>query len=754
MTTRPLEVIDFTGGVTDYFIDGRANQFQAADNLFIDPNKKLVTRNGSQLFLNTPLPTGIQRIHTMFFLESTLIVFSGNRAFYELGGEWAEIFGPDGVSPAFPVGSANIKVSHTEWRDHVFFSNDEFSSVMKIYKNESGNLQIRNAGLPEFPGGESFFVTGGGHSDSFLYQFVFSYSYKVGDTTFLDRSATFLSADPVIYTESLFETGGEIQITLPTVISDPQNFDVTLFNVEIYRTTANGQDFFRVGSVPFGTTTFNDSVSDADLVTNEPIYTAGGFPDNDPTPNSKFVHVVNDIGYYAYTRDGLEEDKYVVRQSVPGDVDSTPASFFANTEQEIKGLASIYDRPLVFCERYIYRIDNVIDALGAGNMDLRRIDDRAGCVSNASIVRTHKGVFWAGEIGFYWSDGFKVMKISDNYNETYKTFVSTTDKACNIYGAYDPSNERIYWSVSNTDSEEPNMCVILDLKWGISEQSVFTTMSGGDNFSPSSIVFDDNVDIFYRSDINGYVFTHMEGLLSDPKIDNNRLPEEWATAAIIYDYRSTHYDFGTKFVRKFVPRILVSASNDSNVSIQINSSNDNDRVTGSLVPIRRTNNIIWGSTIPLWGSPEPRWNFRGIVEEWRRFPAGGLRCQYKQIQLTNALVKIVDSSMFGNVTVDSVQKTATLTTAPKFLPDMEDFFISFSNDNFERSFLITSQTLNSVIFSDSPNQGPVDGEYQFRITGIPKNEVIRINGYVIHWMLLSKSHAPFSSAKGFSNGGS
>lgn len=751
MTTRPLEVIDFTGGLTDYFVDGRASQYQTADNLFIDPNKKLETRNGSELFLPTALPTGTQRIHTMFLLsdDDILIALSGNRAFYKLGNDWAEIFGPDGVSPAFPMGSENIKVSFTEWRDHVFLSHSEFGSVMKMYRNENGNIQIRNAGLPSVPAGVEVTIGAPDSTCAYLYQVVLSYQYQVEDTIFLDRGETFIFPEAI--EGAIAETGPTNVLTLPVGITDPQNFDVNLINVEIYRTIKNGQDFFLVGSVPLGTTTFEDRVLDDDLLNNEPIYTTGGVIDNDPAPNSKFVHVVNDIGYYAHIRnENGDIDRYNVRQSVPGDADAVPRSFFANTEQQIRGLSSIYDRPMVFCERYIYRIDNRIDSFGVGEMDLRRIDDRAGCVSNNSIVQTHKGIFWAGDIGFYWSDGFKVLKISDNYNETYRTFVDTADKACRIYGTYDPSNERIYWSVISDNGSEPNQCMVLDLKWGITEESVFTTISGGDNFSPTSIAFDDSIDLFYRADRNGFVFVHKENLLSDPKIDLNRPTSEWATAAIIYDYRSTHYDFGTKFIRKFVPRILISASNDSNVSIQVNSSNDNGRVTGSLVPIRGANNIIWGSTLPVWGDPNPRWNFGGIIEEWRRFPAGGLRCQYKQIQITNAEVEIITSTTLGQVQVDTIQKTATLTVAPQWLPDMEDFFISFSHDDFTRKFLITSQDVDTLVYADASNQGPSSGIIDFKVTGIPKNEVLLLNGYVIHYVPLSGSHQPFSTSGGYS----
>ena len=45
--TQPFEVTDFSGGITDYFIDGRPDQSKTLDNIFITPNKKPRTRWGS-----------------------------------------------------------------------------------------------------------------------------------------------------------------------------------------------------------------------------------------------------------------------------------------------------------------------------------------------------------------------------------------------------------------------------------------------------------------------------------------------------------------------------------------------------------------------------------------------------------------------------------------------------------------------------------------------------------------------------------
>lgn len=742
--TQPLEVIDFTGGITDYFIDGPIINYEEADNLLINVNKKLFTRFGSAVFHDEQLPLGTFRVNSLIFYESDLFVFQHRRAYRVSGGAWVELEGPpsDGF---FPVGSTDLIISYSQWQGHTFLSNDEYSPPQKMYKDSGGVYRVRNAGLPAVPSGVVVpNPTGAG--ETYLYSFILSYDYTVGSVLFEDKGPVYLY--PTAVTGGIISGGNTVSITLPTTLATPGNWDYTAFKVEIYRTATGGDTFYKVGETTFGTTPFVDNVPDATLQANETLYTTGDVVSNGTPPKCKYLHVVNDTGYYANILDGSEYKEYLVLQSVPGDPDSVPSEFFAETEQKIVGLSSIFDRPLVFCDDYVYRIDGRRDELSGGEMILTRIDDNAGCMGQNSIVRTHKGIFWAGKNGFYWSDGFQVKLISKSLIKTrYPRWISSDLRQQHIYGVYDPGEDRIYWTVYNGDNSsvnEPDSWVVLDLKWGIRDDSTFTTCSGtNDSFQPTALAFKDKV--VYRGDTRGYVLKHAEGNYRDIKIEVGVDPATWQDLTIEHTYKSCFVDFGSKFLRKFVPRILVSAANTTNLSLAIASSNDNDRVVGDLKPIRYRNNVTWGDELPLWGDTTVPWNFQGIIEEWRRFPARGLRCNYKQVTFTNAMVQIFTSELLGAATVDNVANTATLSGSSQWISEMVDYYIAFASDSYVKEYLITARTPTTITFSAGVLEAPT-GSQEFIIRGKPKGEVLELNGYVIHWQYLSKTFKPFSSS--------
>jgi len=566
----------------------------------------------------------------------------------------------------------------------------------------------------------------------------------VGAVTNLDRGP--LTFYPDIVSGGTITSGNGAVITLPTTIPSVGNYDVANFEVEIYRTQDGDADYFLVDTVPFGTSMYTDEVEDSALVV--PIYSST--VSYSAPPKCKYVHVVNEIGYYAHVKEENGEiDRYKVMQSIPGDADSVPSQFFEKTEQEITGNSSIFDRPIILCTNYIYRIDQFIDSTGAGSMDLRRIDDRAGCVSNLSIVQTHRGLFWAGEEGFFWTDGFKVKNISKHLNETYQTLVQNMTRASRIYGSFDPATERIFWSCCLEDGgNEVDRVYVLDLKFttlseGEQSRGCFTTLSGEDNFRPSAtIIKDENL---YRGDSRGYLFRHNRSFFSDPLVDTSQSDlSAWFTTPILYDYKSCFLDFGSKFVRKFVPRILISAANRTNLSLAIKSSNDNNRVIGDLKPISYKQNITWGASLPVWGDPTAGWNLQGIIEQWRRFPAGGLRCQYKQIQFFNDSVEIIGSDLFGSVTVNATAKTLTLNSSSAFPLDLENYDAQVSSNLFGTNYKILSQSSNTLVVEDLGNT-LTNGSFDFKVVGVPKDEILELNGYVINWAFLSRSHTPFIS---------
>lgn len=751
LQTQPLEVEDFSWGKTDYFIDGDSRAGKTFENLFITPNKKPKTRWGSIIEM-PQLPLGNFRVNKFSAIKENILAFQDKRAYRDNAGAWSEIQGP--TSGTFmPAGDGNSVIVDSEWQDHVFFTSDSFCSPQKAFINNSGVYSVRNAGLPDVPAGVSV-TNPAGAGSSYLYAFVLSYTYQVGTVTYLDRGPVFYY--PTTVTGGAITNVNPANVTLPTTYATPENWDTTNWKIEVYRTLDTGDAYFYVGQVNFGTAAFVDNFDDTTISTNEPLYTTSAESNGTP-PKAKYVHVVNDFGYWAHIKEGTEVLSTEVRQSKSGDPDSVPPTFSASTEYPITGLSSIYDRPVVLTSKYIYRIDNFYGDDGSGGMLLRRIDDKAGCVSQQSIVRTHLGMFWAGEHGFYWTDGFRVVNITDHLNKTYKTLVSSDTRKKRISGTFHPGIQAVIWGVSvNDGAQEPDEAYVLDLKFpflldpnaDIQNQKrggTFTTMVGGTSFRPTQIMQLGNY--IYRGDTRGFVFKHGEEFFTDPKIDLTLAIDDWGTQVINHLYESCFLDFGTKFYRKWVPRILISADNTTNLSLDIRSSNDNNRVKGQLKPIRYKNNITWMDLLPIWGDPSALWNAQGLIEEWRRFPAGGLRCNYKQVILENAKVNIVDSTLLGVATVNPAANTATLGGSYQWIPNITDYVISFEHDNYTREFPIIGRTPTTVTYEDASNADPATtGNYKWVIRGKPKGEVLLLNGYVIHWALISKSHTPFSSS--------
>lgn len=748
---QPLEVTDFSLGITDYFIDGAPSAAKTLDNLVITTNKKPRTRAGSVIFQDQ-LPQGQVRVNKLVNLQvseagtDNIIAFQGVRAYRPAALTWTEINGPSGGA-VFNLGNNNSVISSTDWQDQIFFTNDAYASPQKMFVDGLGNFKVQNAGLPEVKTGISI-VNPTGTGDTYLYAFNYKYQYTVGTVVYLDRGPVFFLPTPV--TGGPITAGNPAIITLPATLSVNENWDTANIKIEISRTAANGTVYFIVGEVALGVTTFSDTTTSAASLLKESLYTKASESNTTP-PKAKFVHIVNNKAYYAHIKEGSQIESTLILQSKESDPDSVPRGFFAFTERPIRALSSIYDRPMVFCDKFIYRIDDSYTDDGSGDMIPRRIDDTAGCVSALSIVKTPLGIFWAGELGFYWSDGFKVACITDHLNESYKAFILNATRKKNIVGTFDASNQRVSWTVCQKSGDnEPDLIWVLDLKQTMATGGIeqkrgsFTTMSGGVDFKPTYILQVQNN--LLRADSRGYVFKHAMEFFTDPKIDTTKIPSLWATKTVIHTYESCFMDFGSKFYRKFVPRILISADNSTNLSLAIGSSNDNNRITGKLKPITYKNSISWGASLPVWGDPTALWNVQGLIEEWRRFPAGGLRCNYKQVIFTNAKVSLIDSTLLGDATVNSTSKTATLGGSYKWLPNSVDYFISFSHDNFQREFSILSQTPTTIVYADATNTGPASlGLYSWKITGYPKGEVFLLNGYVIHWQLISKSHTPFSA---------
>lgn len=730
--TRPFEVEMFHGGITDHYIDGEPHRYRYAKNFQVTDNGKLFTRPGSRIYDDTAylIPAGNQRIGSLLDLDNELLVQSSRNLYY-INGTYQTLTGPSG-NPVISAGTTANYVSWSTWNKHLYVTSDAFPSPMKIYKDGANNLQVRNCGLPALASAPSITPTAG--ANTYLYAFVHYYEYAVGTRTFQDFGPRTIvevlsSADP--------GSGAASVSSIPVLANgSTENYDTSNIKIKIYRTVTGGTDFYYVGEVTNGTTTYSDTLSDALLQDNVLLYTTDGTLDQEPAPLAKYMHVTNNFGYYAYIKSSTEEQSNRVIQSFAYNPDSVNSSFFVDVDEDIIGLSSYNFTPIVFCDNSIYRIDGNYNDDGTGGMFIQKISDTAGCVSNRSIIKTRKGTFFAGKDGFYWTDGYQVTRISTQFEKRYADFIiNEPDK---IYAAYDRKEDRIFWAVQEDGSNgENDTLYVFDLQYGIREDGVFTTWENGSYFAPSALLYFDGK--LLRADKRGYVFKFDSNTYSDPRIDTTVTPSNWVTKEIIYDYTSCAYKFGTSFIRKWIPRIVVTCANSTNLSLQIVSINDTGRKIASLKPIYFKNAMVWGDDDVVWGDPDLIWNYDGVIEEQRRMPAKSLRCSYKQIQLTNAYIDIDSSVETGTATVVNATNIVTLDDGTKVWPSKSiGYFISFSSDNYATEYEVTARTATTLTLQDTQNTLP-NGSYSWRLKGYAKDQIVDILSYCIHFSLLGKT---------------
>ena len=737
LEANQVSVESFVGGMTDFVFNGNAAEFELGDNFLLTPDEKLFTRPGSEINSATvyQIPAGNQRVGSLFSYEDTLFVQSA-RNVYIADSSWATITGPTS-NPVFAAGTTANYMAHAYWNKHILLVNDSFAKPVKLFDNGSG-YDVRTAGLPKLASAPTPSGTAG--ANNYVYALTHYVTYTINGVLFEDESSlTLVEASSLDAPDS-----NSITLSSIPVLSNGSfdNYDTTNLKIRIYRTEANQTIFYLLAEITNGTTSYVDSTADSTLVNNQTIYTTGDVVENDAPPPSKYIHVVGGIAYYGHVQENSQVMTTRIRQSVPDNPDACPETFFIDTEQEIKGLSSFSNNPIVFCESKIYRIEGFFDELGRGNPVLQEFSETIGSINHNGIVQTREGVLFPGNDGFYWTDGFQIRRISEKLINTYREATRTQAQRNAIYGTYDKKNNRVFWSMrKTTGSADNDILFVLDLRFGLRPNSCFTTWTGGLSFSPTSIVVHDGT--LYRSDSRGYLLKHDDSYLTDPKIDTSTTPDNWTTQTIIYDYKSVFTNFGAPHIRKWVSRVLASLRNISNVSVQIYSHNDDSNIFVPLVEIKDTSQVVWGDPTAVWGGDQCLWDYYKLIEEERRFPSGKLRCSYKQIRITNAYTLITSSEFLDEGALDSTAKTLTLSGSNTWPAECVDYYLSFETDGYIEQYLVTDRASQVLTFDDPDNETIDAAATNWRLKGYARGEVLNLLGYVIFFSPISKTFKPY-----------
>lgn len=553
---------------------------------------------------------------------------------------------------------------------------------------------------------------------AYLYAFHYEVSYFVGSVEYIDQGPTLVKSFPLLPSLDMQEA---VIAGIPVFTNAAtQNYPTATMRVRIARTTDGGTEFYYVGSVVNGTTTFTDRTTDARLVTGEQLYTAGGVVDNDPPPMCKTLHIVDNVGYYGNCIADGEAFPNRVYQSIANDPDSVPADFFDDLEEPVTIVTSAASRPIAICTTKTYRLDGGFDEQGRGALTHEKISD-VGSECPQSAVQAEGGVFFAGNDGFYFCDGFQVKPISTDWPTTFKAWTSTEAKRNHIQGTFDEKERKIYWTVQTDDaSGDCDSVLVLDLRYGVREDSSFSTWSNSTYFRPTSILFFGGN--LLRGDTRGYTFKHASGVKADPRINTSQNPSLWGKKAIIYNFISNASSFGQPKLLKFIPTMEVVVKNNGNLSLQPKSIN-NDKGESAAVNLRAV---------------RFRGQYTGLIREEFTFPAGSLRSSYKQIQLTNATVIVTNSDTLGNASVNNVAKTVTLDSAvtQDWPADALDWLIYFASDNYVTGYTVTARTDDTLTFSDAGNTSP-SGSVKWVLKGVPKDETFELIAYNLNLQIPS-----------------
>jgi hypothetical protein len=746
-----LELEDFSGGITDHYLNAPENKSRQLDNLLISKSSgtgKPFTRPGSEILLSAdPRPVS-NRIGAIFEKLDNLFVQSATKIFYLNGSTWTDLLAYSSSAALDAATTASV-LSYSYWNNHIIYThyNDDLATwgqPFKIHVRQSTGLpELNPAGLPcpeDLGSGAQVIANLPGGAEQRAWALVFRRSYTLDNqVTFQDRSAP----------QYISVNNGSLANTYDILWdAPPVPYRQNEIVMEIYRTTNGGTTFYLEATIPALTEFYlSGSVADIDLVNNAVLYATDGRSENDLPPQCKMVHVFNDACYYGNIKENaLSIIPNRVLQSLKSDIDSVPADYYIDFDADVTGLSSTRSNLIVMTTEAIYRVDGEFDDYGRGGMISTKISDATGCISPQSVVQTMDGVFWAGANGIYFTDGNNVIRLNGDYDKSWANFISTgglpdETKRRRLQGKYDRSDNRIWWTTqtesSNTDSDS---CYVLDLNWGIRENATFTTFSG---VTPTAIEFDEAGGM-YRGDTNGIIFYHADTLYSDPRIDLSVSPESsWATAwgrqPIFWTYETIGFNFGTSFSRKYVPTMSFTAQAPTNLSLQIISNNDDGKTVSNLAPVRFRGVTTWSDPDVYWGDPSLVWNYTGLVAEKRHFPAKSLRCNYKSLIFQNAKVNIVNSDLVGLAAVNSGAKTATLSGAFEWPSNSVDYYIAFESDGYDKEYLVTIRTPSTLTYSDAANTSVTAAASKWILRGYPKNEILNLLNFSIGYEMFGRT---------------
>jgi len=432
-------------------------------------------------------------------------------------------------------------------------------SFLYSTKNDASTLMLKSVSNTTTVSGKGYHQVTDGTipSGNYSYTALFSYTDKNGN---IIRSAT--TAQKSVTVDSEGDKKGKLSVCLHTPPVTLRNIDKV--KVEIYRTTNNGTEFYKINSFlydpSFSSTStrlqFNDTILDDNLIKNQPIYTAGGVLDNAQIQACKNLSFFKNRVVVAGTSGN---EIYYSKTSVVGAPIEFAKELYATVDNDgspITGHAQMDDKLIIF------KKNKIIALSGDGANDLGsqvsfsqpfNVTSDVGCVSHNSIVLIPHGLMFKSEKGIYLLD----RKLQTSYVGAYVKDFNSFAISRAVLSTSDQKLTQARFYLKDTDK-----CLVFDYDTG--RWSVFTKYGADDaciwkginvRIDSSGALFREDSTIFkdigsavesYSSmfetqwmqlkDVQDYQRVYRLGFLGSLKSAHALNVKIW------YDYDETNYD--------------------------------------------------------------------------------------------------------------------------------------------------------------------------------------------------------------------
>jgi len=352
------------------------------------------------------------------------------------------------------------------------------------------------------------------------------------------RSAPSLVATVVASTNSMFNV----------TVAPPPFHDATTdqFSLVIYRTTANGTIFYRVGSSIASTTstTVVDVLPDADLSDNPLLYVDGGALENVMPPAVEAWIVARERVFVISAEDG---DLYPSKLRISGEGLGFSDALRISIESDsgLTALGAMDEKVVVFGEESYSVLYGVgPDDFGAGQFELQMLSDALGCIEPRSIMLGDAGLFFQSRKGL-WLLGRDLS--SNGIGIPVDLYKSAT-----IVGAMSPSDRMFHWWYLSTGTilvwDEYHSRWSRFLTSGalgavlVDQKPVFLTATGQVFREDTTIFQDDGVDYECQVTLGWISFAGLQGFQKVRRVSilgESQTPAFSAVCKLAYDFVAT-----------------------------------------------------------------------------------------------------------------------------------------------------------------------------------------------------------------------